>query len=133
MSNLIYGANSNKPGMKNDENFKKKYGLKKIEDKLNKASTEYSILSQGIDLTTFGLNLNSPDDIIDGFGSPFDIDGYIPFQCTIPRCFTKKNNDTKKNNAQGTKLYPKLTDKTLIYTFYNVSDNEMKLGAIRQL
>ena len=81
MSNLVYGANTMQPGMNKDENFKKNYGLKKIEEKLNKGSTEYSILSQGIDLTTFGLNLNSSEDIIDNFGSPFDIDGYIPFQC----------------------------------------------------
>lgn len=128
MSNLIYGANSKQQTMNNDDSFKKKYGLKKIEDKLNKASTEYSILSQGIDLTTFGLNLNSSEDIISNFGSPFDIEGFIPFQCTIPRCYTKKNN-----SAQGTKILPKLTDKTLIYTFYNVSDNEMKLEAIALL
>jgi hypothetical protein len=114
--------------MKSDDAFKKKYGLKKIEDKLNKASTEYSILSQGIDLTTFGLNLNSSEDIINNFGSPFDIDGFIPFQCQVPRCYIKKNN-----SAQGTKVLPKVTFKTLIYTFYNISDNEMKLGAIRLL
>ena len=128
MSNLIYGANNQNPNGANKDDFKKKYGLKKIEDKLSKAPIEYSILSQGIDLTTFGLNLNSSDDIINNFGSPFDIDGFIPFQCTVPRCYTKKNN-----SAQGTKILPKLTDKTLIYTFYNVSDNEMKLEAIRLL
>lgn len=138
MNNLVYGANNTKTGVKSDDTFQNKYGFKKLEDKLKKAPTEYSILTQGIDLTTFGLNLSSDNDIINEFGSPFDIDGYIPFQCTLPKCYTKKSNDSKKTdskkgNAQGTKIYPKLTDKTLIYTFYNVNDNAMKLGAIHHL
>lgn len=125
--NLIYGANQ-KQAMSGDENFKKKYGLRKIEEKLNKSSTEYSILNQGIDLTTFGLNLNSSEDIIDSFGSPFDIEGYIPFQCSIPRCYTKKASSTS-----DCKVLPKLRDKSLIYIFYNIEDNQMKLEATKIL
>ncbi len=128
MSNLVYGVNNPPPATNDDENFKKNYGLKKIEEKLSKASTEYSILSQGIDLTTFGLNLNSSEDIIENFGSPFDMDGYIPYQCTVPKCYTKKSN-----SSEGIKILPKLTDKTLIYTFYNISDPKMKLEAIKLL
>jgi len=124
---LVYGANSKQPSQSN-ETFKRKYGLKKIEDKLNKSSTEYSILNQGIDLTTFGLNLNSADDIIDTFGSPFDVDSFIPFQCSLPRCYTKK-----VNQVADTKILPKLQDKTLIYIFYNIPDKKMKLEAVKLL
>lgn len=126
-NNLIYGANPKQP-ITGDEAFKKKYGLRKIEEKLQKASTEYSILNQGIDLTTFGLNLNSSEDIIDSFGSPFDIEGYIPFQCTIPRCYTKKASSTS-----DCKIVPKLRDKSLIYIFYNIDDTQMKLEATQIL
>jgi NOT2 / NOT3 / NOT5 family len=128
MSNLIFGSNNPAPTINEDESFKKKYGLNKIEDKISKSPTEYSILSQGIDLTTFGLNLNSSEDIIDSFGSPFDTTGFIPFQCIIPKCYMKKNNPT-----EAAKILPKLTDNTLIYTFYNVADTYMKLEAIKIL
>lgn len=73
MSKLVYGSAMQTTVSNKEEDFKKKYGLKKIEDRLNNSMPEYSILSQGIDLTTFGLNLNSSEDIIDQFGSPFDI------------------------------------------------------------
>jgi hypothetical protein len=61
------------------EDFKKKYGLMKIQEKINFSPTEYSILTHGIDLTTFGLNLNSPDGIINSFGSPFDDNCKLPY------------------------------------------------------
>lgn len=128
MSKLVYGSVTQTPVANKDENFKKKYGLRKIEDRLTNSMAEYSILSQGIDLTTFGLNLNSSEDIIEQFGSPFDIQGFIPFQCQIPKCYTKKGNTN-----QGTKILPKLTDKSLIYTFYNITDSEMKLESIALL
>ena len=66
MCKLVFkGGTAQNPEVNKEDNFKKKYGLRKIEDRLNNAMAEYSILSQGIDLTTFGLNLNSSEDIID--------------------------------------------------------------------
>ena len=42
-----------------DETNKKKYGLSKIDDIFKNKNPDLSIFTFGIDLTKFGLNLNS--------------------------------------------------------------------------
>lgn len=42
-----------------DEATKKKYGLSRIEDTLKNKNPDLGIFTLGIDLTKFGLNLNS--------------------------------------------------------------------------
>lgn len=54
---------SNNPGKSYDqqqqeETFKKKYGLDGLLEMLKKNPKEVSIISNGIDLTSFGLDLN---------------------------------------------------------------------------
>ena len=90
--NLVFGATN--PMEKNPDNkkkFKKKYGLEKIEEDIQKDNPEYRVLTKGISLTTLGLQLDSPDDIIENFGSPFDTECKLPFQVNIPKCYTKFN------------------------------------------
>jgi len=45
-------------------NFKKEFGLLKLQENLKKKKTEKSVLANGIDLTMFGLNLNSTEEYL---------------------------------------------------------------------
>ncbi len=44
-----------------DDEFKVKYGLKNLEEKVKNPRPDYAILEKGVDLTTFGLNLSSSE------------------------------------------------------------------------
>ena len=126
--NLVFGATN--PMEKNPDNkkkFKKKYGLEKIEEDILKDNPEYRVLTKGISLTTLGLQLDSPDDIIENFGSPFDTECKLPFQVNIPKCYTKFNQQLDSARLA------KLQDKTLIYIFYNYESVDFKLSVTKLL
>lgn len=54
---MIYDNYSNQNFM--DDASRKKYGLSKIEETLKNKNPDLGIFTLGIDLTKFGLNLNS--------------------------------------------------------------------------
>ena len=124
---LVYGGKNDKGPQIGDEYFKRKYGLLRIEDKINKSSADLSVLYHGIDLTTFGLNLNSANDQVDTFGSPFDIEPKLPFLVSVPKCYTKFNQPIAIKNL------PKLQEKTLFFVFYNYEDKETQINAAKLL
>jgi len=126
-TNLVYGQNAPVNDPNSDAEFKKKWGLDRIREEMRNSSKEYSVLTKGMSLTTLGLQLDSPDDIIDSFGSPFDTESILPFQVNIPKCYTKFNQPL------DAKRLSKLQDNTLIYIFYNFEDIEVKLQATKIL
>jgi CCR4-NOT transcriptional regulation complex NOT5 subunit len=124
-SNLKYNQNSG------NQDFKKQFGLKRLEEKINNSPTEYSIIKNGIDLTTLGLNLNSNKDLIDSFGSPYEneSDTKMPYQVTLPRIYGKAS----QQQISGDKIKI-LQPKTLIYLFYNfIEDKDVQMYAVRLL
>ena len=114
----------------NNADFKIKYGLQRIEQKITKGSTEYSILTNGIDLTKFGLNLNSQNDLIDTFGSPFDNNFVLPFNIKIPKSYKSTNDKQKEKDKVPDKIFELLSFKTWFYIFYNnIEDKEAQIKA----
>ena len=123
---LVYGGNEKMP-MLGDDTFKRKYGLLRIEDKINRSSADLSVLYHGIDLTTFGLNLNSANDLVESFGSPFDTENKIPFLVQVPKCYTRFSQ------PMPAKILDKLQEKTMFFVFYNYDEKEYQLKVAKIL
>ena len=106
------------------------YGLLYLLNVLHNKSIDLNILAGGIDLTTLGLSLNSPQNLHKTFYSPWS-DASNPLQRLppmkeIPDCFI--NHPTPEMI-----LLEKLDTETLIYTFYDMPRDEMQLRAAQEL
>lgn len=65
--------------------------------------------------------------LIDEFGSPFDTELPLSFLVQFPKCFTKTTQEMKPEILQ------KLTDKSLIYIFYNYEGKGVQQEAAKLL
>ncbi len=65
--------------------------------------------------------------MIDNFGTPFDSEAPLSFQIVMPECFMRTQNELKPE------LFKKLSDKTLIYIFYNMDKKDYQMEAVRIL
>ncbi|CAD6242068.1 unnamed protein product [Miscanthus lutarioriparius] len=105
------------------------YGLLGLLGVIRMNDADLASLALGIDLTTLGLNLNSPDNLYKTFGSPWSNDpakGDTDFR--IPACYFSE---------QTPPLQPLLFQKfhilILFYIFYSMPRDEAQLYAANEL
>ncbi|XP_039791637.1 probable NOT transcription complex subunit VIP2 isoform X5 [Panicum virgatum] len=105
------------------------YGLLGLLGVIRMNDAELASLALGIDLTTLGLNLNSPDNLYKTFGSPWSNEpakGDPDFH--IPSCYF-----SEQTPALQTILFQKLHLATLFYIFYSMPKDEAQLYAAHEL
>ncbi|KAF0914314.1 hypothetical protein E2562_028200 [Oryza meyeriana var. granulata] len=105
------------------------YGLMGLLGVIRMNDADLASLALGIDLTTLGLNLNSPDNLYKTFGSPWSNEpakGEPEFH--IPACYSAE---------QPPPLQPlhfqKFQTLTLFYIFYSMPRDEAQLCAANEL
>uniref|UniRef100_A0A0E0CBF5 NOT2/NOT3/NOT5 C-terminal domain-containing protein n=1 Tax=Oryza meridionalis TaxID=40149 RepID=A0A0E0CBF5_9ORYZ len=105
------------------------YGLMGLLGVIRMNDVDLSSLALGIDLTTLGLNLNSPDNLYKTFGSPWSNEpakGEPEFH--TPACYSAE---------QSPPLQPihfqKFQTPTLFYIFYSMPRDEAQLCAASEL
>ncbi|KAJ3669124.1 hypothetical protein LUZ60_011074 [Juncus effusus] len=90
---------------------------------------DLATLALGIDLTSLGLNLNSPENLYKTFGSPWSAEpakGEPEFH--IPTCYT-----TEQPPPLQTLHFGKFQSVTLFYIFYSMPKDEAQLYAASEL
>ncbi|KAK4788415.1 hypothetical protein SAY86_019734 [Trapa natans] len=105
------------------------YGLLGLLHAVRLSKPDLASLARGIDLTTLGLNLNSPEELHKTFGSPWSEE---PFrgdpQFTVPQCYYAKQPPPL---YQG--YFSKFSTETLFYIFYSMPKDEAQLYAANEL
>lgn len=102
------------------------FGLLKVIKMINPA---LSSLSLGLDLTSLGLNLNSPEDLHKSFASPWSdepVKGEPKY--TIPDCYNAQQLGVLKQS-----WFSKFRPETLFYIFYSMPKEEAQLCAAIEL
>lgn len=86
-------------------------------------------LALGMDLTTLGLNLNSPDPLFSTFGCPWsDTPAVREPQFTLPACYTFVTPPSLKPGH-----FEKFTLETLLFVFYSSPRDTMQWLAATEL
>lgn len=105
-----------------------KYGLTGLLDIIRMADRDLSALALGSDLTTFGLNLNSTDNLYSSFTSPFsDQPASSEPQYTTPSCYMMPPPTLKFEHLS------KFTIETVFYIFYSMPRDLMQTLASQEL
>ncbi|XP_062220494.1 probable NOT transcription complex subunit VIP2 isoform X1 [Phragmites australis] len=105
------------------------YGLLGLLGVIRMNDAELASLALGIDLTTLGLNLNSPDNLYKTFGSPWSNEpakGDPDFH--IPACYFAEHTPPLQPL-----LFQKFQTLTLFYIFYSMPKDEAQLYAANEL
>ncbi|XP_062221775.1 probable NOT transcription complex subunit VIP2 isoform X2 [Phragmites australis] len=106
------------------------YGLLGLLGVIRMNDAELASLALGIDLTTLGLNLNSPDNLYKTFGSPWSNEpakGDSDFH--IPACYYFAEPPPLLQPL----LFQKLQTLTLFYIFYSMPKDETQLCSANEL
>jgi len=106
-----------------------KYGLLGLLGVIkNEEKQALNILSLGVDLTTLGLNLNSPEYLYTTFASPlYDQASKIQPEFSIPKCYLLSNH------LPLNKHFSKFQDETLFYMFYSMPKDILQAMAAKEL
>lgn len=106
-----------------------KYGLLGLLGVIkNEEKQALNILSLGVDLTTLGLNLNSPEYLYTTFASPlYDQPSKIQPEFSIPKCYLLSNH------LPLNKHFSKFQDETLFYMFYSMPKDILQAMAAKEL
>ncbi|KAG8072655.1 hypothetical protein GUJ93_ZPchr0006g44094 [Zizania palustris] len=105
------------------------YGLMGLLGVIRMNDPDLASLALGIDLTTLGLNLNSPDNLYKTFGSPWSNEpakGDPDFH--IPACYS-----AEQPPAPTPIHLQKFQTPTLFYIFYSMAKDEAQLCAAHEL
>eukprot|EP00842_Homolaphlyctis_polyrhiza_P004240 jgi/Hompol1/4817/HPOL_003924-RA len=110
-----------------------RFGLNGLLDVIRMTSEDVSMLALGCDLTSLGLNLNSPDPIYSTFMTPFSSDPahLAEPQFTLPSCYLAKNLSSAPS-AIMSKLTI-LSDETLFYIFYTFTCDVLQEASAQEL
>mmetsp|Transcript_29750 Transcript_29750/g.41084 ORF Transcript_29750/g.41084 Transcript_29750/m.41084 type:complete len:660 (-) Transcript_29750:253-2232(-) len=105
-----------------------RFGLLGLLSVVRMSDPDLSTLTLGTDLTTLGLNLNSPDNLYKTFGSPWaDSAVRAEPEFSLPSCYVQ----------QAPRLQPeyfsKFQEETLFYVFYSMPGDEAQLFAANEL
>ncbi|GJM87053.1 hypothetical protein PR202_ga02970 [Eleusine coracana subsp. coracana] len=105
------------------------YGLMGLMGVIRMNDTELCSLALGLDLTTLGLNLNSPDNLYKTFGSPWSNEPAIGDpEFHIPSCYFAEPPPPLQPA-----LFQKFQTLTLFYIFYSMPKDEAQLCAANEL
>ncbi|GMY10748.1 probable NOT transcription complex subunit VIP2 isoform X1 [Fagus crenata] len=105
------------------------FGLLGLLSVIRMSDPDLTSLALGIDLTTLGLNLNSPENLHKTFGSPWsDEPAKGDPEFTVPQCYYAKQPPPLH---QG--YFSKFNVETLFYIFYSMPKDEAQLYAANEL
>jgi CCR4-NOT transcription complex subunit 2 len=105
-----------------------RFGLIGLLSVIRMSDPDLTTLALGTDLTTLGLNLNSPEPLHKTFGSPWsDAPPRHELELQLPACYAVH---TKRPNALA---FSKFTPETLFYVFYSSPGDEARLFAADEL
>ncbi|SBS83748.1 CCR4-NOT transcription complex subunit 2, putative (NOT2) [Plasmodium ovale curtisi] len=107
---------------------RKNYGLLGILKIIKMSDPHLNILALGTDLTTLGLNLNSPDFLFPSFTSPISDDPTVKDDY-----FVKPNSYMNTQFQVRLSLLLKLQTETLFYIFYNLPRDVLQAYAASEL
>ncbi|KAI9732580.1 MAG: hypothetical protein M1834_003916 [Cirrosporium novae-zelandiae] len=99
-----------------------RYSLPGLFAMMRNESQDIQSLATGQDLTTLGLDLNSPEPLCDNFISPFAESNSRPLEpdFTIPACYKVANVCPIQTKVSS------FSDETLFYIFYNMTRDIMQ-------
>ncbi|KAK6947735.1 NOT2/NOT3/NOT5, C-terminal, partial [Dillenia turbinata] len=106
-----------------------RFGLLGLSNIIRMSNPHLSSLALGFDLTSLGLNLNSPDDLHKTFASPWaeePIKGDPEY--TVPKCYY-----TDPSPPLNQAYFSKFAEPTLFYIFYSMPKDEAQLYAANEL
>lgn len=105
-----------------------KYGLLGILKVIKMTDPDLNTLALGMDLTTLGLNLNSPECLYTTFGSPWsDAPARKELEYNLPPCYYMNPPQLKTAHLQ------KFSLETLFYIFYNMPRDTLQACAAAEL
>lgn len=105
-----------------------RFGLLGLLSVIRMSDPDLTTLALGTDLTTLGLNLNSPDPLYKTFGSPWsDAPPRHELELALPACYAVHT----KRASPG--AFAKFTPETLFYVFYSSPGDETRLFAADEL
>ncbi|KAL7747664.1 transcriptional regulator [Sorochytrium milnesiophthora] len=113
-----------------------KFGLLGLLNIIRMTDTDMNALALGTDLTTLGLNLNSPDVLYATFVSPFSETPHNPSYGTIepeyhlPACYTSIQLQQPASSPQKIASF---SDETLFYIFYSMPRDITQEAAANEL
>merc|ERR1719183_233639 len=100
---------------------KEKYGLLGILKVIRMTDPDLNTLALGLDLTTLGLNLNSPECLYATFASPWaDTPTTKDPQFTLPQCYNMQPPALKTGHLSEFAL------ETLFYIFYAMPQDSLQ-------
>lgn len=105
-----------------------KYGLMGLRNVIKMTDQDLNVLALGFDLTTLGLNLNSPEYLYSSFASPWsDRPSHIVPEFKIPSCYMRAPIPLKEWQIK------KFKEETLFYIFYSMPRDQLQFIAAREL
>jgi len=105
-----------------------KHGLLGILKVIRMADADLNTLALGMDLTTLGLNLTSPDVLYHSFNSPFtDTQVSREPDYRLPACYQAETLQSKPGSWKS------LTLEALFYAFYNMPGDLLQARAAQEL
>eukprot|EP01095_Lingulamoeba_sp_RSL-Kostka_P005193 TRINITY_DN16536_c0_g1_i1.p1 TRINITY_DN16536_c0_g1~~TRINITY_DN16536_c0_g1_i1.p1 ORF type:complete len:556 (+),score=149.41 TRINITY_DN16536_c0_g1_i1:2-1669(+) len=109
-----------------EENLK--YGLLGLLNVIRMTNKDLNTLALGTDLTTLGLNLNSPECLYNTFLSPFDDSPKRDPDFYLPRCYYIQAPMQPPHMKMNL-----FSEETLFYTFYSTPKDSLQLYAASEL
>jgi len=107
---------------------REKYGLLGILKVIRMTDPDLNTLALGMDLTTLGLNLNSPECLYTTFASPWsDSPARKDPKFYLPTCYYQNPPHLKTAHLQ------KFSDETLFYIFFNMPRDTLQAYAAAEL
>ena len=104
------------------------FGLLGLLGVIRMSDPDVTTLALGTDLTTLGLNLNSPEPLYKTFGSPWsDAPPRRELELALPACYSVRARRLHKG------AFAKFQQETLFYVFYSMPGDESQLFAADEL
>ena len=105
-----------------------RFGLLGLLGVIRMSDPDVTTLALGTDLTTLGLNLNSPEPLYKTFGSPWsDAPPRHELELALPACYSVRARALHKS------AFAKFQQETLFYVFYSMPGDESQLFAADEL
>ena len=105
-----------------------RFGLLGLLGVIRMSDPDVTTLALGTDLTTLGLNLNSPEPLYKTFGSPWsDAPPRHELELALPACYSVRAPRLRKS------AFAKFQQETLFYVFYSMPGDESQLFAADEL
>jgi len=105
-----------------------RFGLLGLLGVIRMSDPDLTTLALGTDLTTLGLNLNSPEPLYKSFGSPWaDTPPRPELELALPACYAVR---TRRCHSG---VFQKFQQETLFYVFYSCPGEEAQLHAADEL